>query len=76
MIIILPLDLCCTAPNSKQSPFEMECSMSKPNTTASTKAHRYELVHGDGADFVAYQRRRDDGLWQTFATWMIPRAVC
>jgi hypothetical protein len=48
--------------------------MSTPNT-ASTRTHRYEFVHGDGADFVAYQRRRDDGLWQTFATWMIPQAV-
>lgn len=50
--------------------------MSKSNTTASAKAHRYELVHSDGADFVAYQRRCEDGLWQTFATWMIPRAIC
>ena len=44
--------------------------------TASVKTYRYELVHGEGADFVAYRRRRDDGNWQTFSTWMIPRAVC
>ncbi|WP_164988301.1 hypothetical protein [Bradyrhizobium betae] len=43
--------------------------------TASTKTHRYELVHGEEADFVTYQRRREDGLWQTFAAWMIPRAI-
>jgi hypothetical protein len=49
--------------------------MSKPNT-ASAKTYRHELVHGDGADFVAYQRRSDDGHWQTFATWMIPQAIC
>jgi hypothetical protein len=46
------------------------------SSNASAKTYRYELVHGDGADFVAYQRRREDGLWQTFATWMIPRGVC
>jgi hypothetical protein len=49
--------------------------MGKPNTTSS-KNHRYEIVRHDGTDFVAYQRRRDDGLWQTVATWMIPHAVC
>lgn len=49
--------------------------MTKSGSTATT-THRYEFVHGDGADFVAYQRRREDGLWQTFATWMIPRAAC
>jgi hypothetical protein len=53
----------------------MEISMGKPNTT-STKNHRYELVRDDGTDFVAYQRRGDDGLWQTVATLMVPRAAC
>ncbi|QOZ68637.1 hypothetical protein [Bradyrhizobium arachidis] len=46
------------------------------SSTASAKTHRYELMHGEDADFVAYQRRREDGKWQTFATWMIPRAPC
>jgi hypothetical protein len=27
-----------------------------------TKSHRYELVHGDDADFIAYQRRLGDGV--------------
>jgi hypothetical protein len=36
------------------------------------KAHRYEIVHGVDADFVAYQRKFGDGLWQTVSTWMIP----
>jgi hypothetical protein len=53
----------------------MEISMSK-SSNASKKTYRYEFVHGDGVDFVTYQRRREDGLWQTFATWMIPPAVC
>jgi hypothetical protein len=39
-----------------------------------TKCHRYELVHGDDADFIAYQRHLGDGVWQTFSTWMVPRA--
>jgi hypothetical protein len=39
----------------------------------SMTAHRYELVHGEDADFIAYQRRFDDGRWQTVSTWMIPR---
>ncbi|WP_197086769.1 hypothetical protein [Bradyrhizobium sp. LTSPM299] len=36
--------------------------------------YRYELVHGDHADFIAYQRNIDGGVWQTVSTWMIPRA--
>ena len=42
-------------------------------TKHSIKSHRYELVHGEDADFVAYQRKFGDGLWQTVSTWMIPR---
>ena len=38
----------------------------------SIKSHRYELVHGEDADFVAYQRKFGDGLWQTVSRWMIP----
>jgi hypothetical protein len=39
-----------------------------------TGSHRYQLVHGDDADFIAYQRHLGDGVWQTFSTWMIPQA--
>jgi hypothetical protein len=42
----------------------------------SIKSHRYELVHGEDAHFVAYQRKFGDGLWQTVSTWMIPRSEC
>jgi hypothetical protein len=42
----------------------------------SIKSHRYELVHAEDADFVAYQRKFGDGLWQTVSTWMIPRTEC
>jgi hypothetical protein len=39
----------------------------------SIKSHRYEFVHGEDANFIAYQRKFGDGLWQTVSTWMIPR---
>jgi hypothetical protein len=35
-------------------------------------SYRYELVHGDVADFVAYQWQLGDGVWKTLSTWMIP----
>ena len=41
------------------------------------KSYRYELVHGDDADFIAYQRKSSgDGVWQTLSVWMIPPTVC
>ena len=49
--------------------------MGKLNT-ASAKTHRYEIVRDDGTEFVSYQQLRDDGFWQTVATWMIPRVGC
>jgi hypothetical protein len=42
-------------------------------TKHSIKSHRYELVHGEDADFIAYQRMLGDSVWQTVSTWMIPR---
>jgi hypothetical protein len=45
-------------------------------TKHSIKSHRYELVHGEDADFIAYQREFDDGRWQTVSTWMIPPKEC
>jgi hypothetical protein len=45
-------------------------------TKHSIKSHRYELVRGEDADFIAYQRKFGDGLWQTVSTWMIPRTEC
>ena len=42
----------------------------------SIKSHRYELVHGEDADLIAYQRKFGDGPWQTVSTWMIPPAEC
>ena len=44
-----------------------ESSMSKR-----TEVYRYELQHGDDADFVAYQRQSRDGAWRTVSIWMIP----
>jgi hypothetical protein len=42
----------------------------------SIKSHRYEFVHGEDADFIAYQLKFGDGRWQTGSTWMIPRTEC
>jgi hypothetical protein len=42
-------------------------------TKHSIKSHRYQLVHGEDADFITYQRQFGDDLWQTVSTWMIPR---
>ncbi|QHO76264.1 hypothetical protein ACH79_30335 [Bradyrhizobium sp. CCBAU 051011] len=36
------------------------------------ESYRYEIQHGDDADFVAYQRKSSDGAWQTISSWMIP----
>jgi hypothetical protein len=44
-------------------------------TNHSIKSHRYELVHGEDADFIAYQRKFGDGLWQTVSAWVIPRTA-
>jgi hypothetical protein len=44
-------------------------------TKHSIKSHRYEFVHGEDADFIAYQRKFGDGLWQTVSTWMIPHTA-
>jgi len=38
----------------------------------SIEFRRYEVVHGEDADFVAYQRKCADDLWQTVSIWMIP----
>jgi hypothetical protein len=37
---------------------------------------RHELVHGDDAEFIAYQRQLGDGAWQTLSRWMIPGTDC
>jgi len=42
-------------------------------TTQSSTLYRYELLHEDDADFVAYQSGSGGGDWQT-VSWMIPRA--
>jgi len=43
-------------------------------STQSGKRYRYELVHGEEADFVAYQRDAGNGRWQTVSRWMVPSA--
>ncbi|MBR1216529.1 hypothetical protein JQ557_00895 [Bradyrhizobium sp. U87765 SZCCT0131] len=40
--------------------------------TKMVKAYRYELMHDEGADYIAYRRQAGDGVWQTVSVWMIP----
>jgi hypothetical protein len=40
----------------------------------SGKRYRYELVHGDDADFITYQHK-SDGAWQEVSVWMIPQTA-
>ena len=41
--------------------------------TRHIEPYRYEVQHSDDADFVAYQRKSSDGVWQTISVWMIPQ---
>jgi hypothetical protein len=43
--------------------------------TKRIKSYRYELTHGDDADFIAYEHRSRDGVWRTVSVWMIPQTV-
>ena len=44
--------------------------------TGDVTMFRYELVHGDDAEFIVYQRQLGDGVWQTLSSWMIPHPDC
>jgi hypothetical protein len=41
--------------------------------TRHIKLYRYEVQHGNDANFVAYQRKSSHGVWQTISMWMIPQ---
>jgi hypothetical protein len=56
-------------PNSKANS-NRDRAMEK--RTGGLSMFRYELVHGDDAEFIAYQRHLGDGIWQTVSGWMIP----
>ena len=43
--------------------------------TKRIRSYRYELMHGDDADFIAYERRLNDGVWQTGSIRMIPQTA-
>jgi hypothetical protein len=43
--------------------------------TKRIKSYRYEPVHSDEGDFIAYQRR-SGGVWRTVSVWMIPQTAC
>ena len=44
--------------------------------TKRIKSYRYELMHGEDADFIAYQRKSGADDWQTVSVWMIPQTAC
>jgi hypothetical protein len=39
------------------------------------KSYRYEPIHTDDADFIAYQRRSGHDIWETVSLWMIPQML-
>jgi hypothetical protein len=43
--------------------------------TKKINSYRYEVVHGDDADFVTYQHKSGGGVWQTVSVWMIPQVT-
>lgn len=43
--------------------------------TKKIRSYRYALMHGAHADFIAYQRKSGDGVWQTVSVWMIPQTA-
>ena len=43
--------------------------------TKRIQSYRYELLHREDADFIAYQRRSRGGVWRTVSVWMIPQAA-
>ena len=54
---------------------EMDARQSTDKESSMTRhvePYRYEIQHSDDADFVAYQRKSGDGVWQTISVWMIP----
>lgn len=43
--------------------------------TKTIESYRYEVLHGDGEDFIAYQHKSAGGVWQTVSVWMIPQTA-
>ena len=43
--------------------------------TKRMKSYRYEPLHSDDADFVAYQRRSSSRAWRTVSAWSIPQSA-
>ena len=54
----------------RRTPLIEESSMSKR-----IEVYRYEHLHGEDGDFVAYQHKSSDGAWRTISTWMIPQTA-
>ena len=43
--------------------------------TRHIEPYRYEVQHSENADFVAYQHKSSDDVWQTISAWMIPQSA-
>ncbi|MDA9499214.1 hypothetical protein XI05_17430 [Bradyrhizobium sp. CCBAU 11357] len=56
---------------TREAPF----STQESSMTRHLESYRYEIQYSDDADFVAYQRKSSDGVWQTVSTWMIPASA-
>jgi hypothetical protein len=80
LVGLLPLPLLGEAARHSISPDEgvrlvqhAQPPMRRSLMTKGIKSYRYELTHGDDADFVAYQRKSSNGAWQTVSVWLIPQ---
>jgi hypothetical protein len=69
------IDLPAAAPSSSSVQYLMRSGPMTKRIDKLSKHHRYQLVHGDDADFVAYQRQIGKGAWRTLSTWMVPHAA-
>ena len=39
------------------------------------QSYRYRNVRDGAINLVVYQRKSDEGAWQTVSVWMIPQAT-
>jgi hypothetical protein len=76
MTVIIPLIDQDALPIQRAMDVKRTSSMKKHTAKPTAASHRYELVRGEDADFIAYQRHNRDGGWRTISSWMIPQTAC
>lgn len=74
MTIIMALMAASTLLAQQQHHVEEESAVTKH--IGKFAAFRHQLVHGDEADFIAYQQTSGNGRWRTISTWIIPQSLC